>query len=403
VPNLRTPLAPRPTSFTESAAAYGLALLATVAAVTVTRFTWPLFSGTPFIPLFTAIVVATNWGSGSAGLIAIVLAAIGTTLAFPAGGPSVSDPRTLPVFIVAGLAANRILIGRNRAAAALRASEAELRATVAAQRKAELDLGASERKLRQAQKLEAIGQLVEGVAHNFNDLLTVTMGYTDGLLDRHPAGDPDHEDLKEIRKATDRGASLTRQLLAFGRKEDAVVGRVDLNELVSGLALMLTRVIPEDIRLTIAAAPAPIIVSVDRSDLEQVILNLVINARDAQPSGGTIHIDVALQHVDALNGPPGAVAPGEYGRLRVRDTGTGMTPEVQSHVFEPFFTTKEVGEGTGLGLAFVHGIARNAGGFVAIDSAPGHGTTVSVYLPPAPHEDEDRNGDTHSFRQLEKF
>jgi two-component system cell cycle sensor histidine kinase/response regulator CckA len=211
------------------------------------------------------------------------------------------------------------------------------------------------------------------------------MGYTDILLERH--GDPDlhQEAIQEIRKATERGAALTRQLLAFGRKHDARLARIDLDRTVAGLGEMLTRVIRKDILLTIDVEAGPLAVMIDPHDLEQVIFNLVINARDALPDGGTIHVDVARERVDATNSPADpAVTPGDYVRLRVRDNGIGMTPDVQSHLFEPFFTTKEVGEGTGLGLAFVHGIARHGGGFVTVETAPAKGTTVSVYLPPAP-------------------
>jgi two-component system cell cycle sensor histidine kinase/response regulator CckA len=462
-----------------------------MASVAVTRFTWPLFAGTPFAPLFAAVAVTTHWGTGSAGLLAVVLAVCGSTVAFPSGGPSPWDSRTLALFIPVALISSRIIAGRNRAAAALRASEAELRATwehatfgaallnrrghvervnpalehllgysaaacagmafsafshpdeavaerqrfdeliggagafyqrdqryrrkdgtllrgrvtvsairgpdgaptgalavledVTAQRQAEVDLRESEQKLRQAHKMEAVGQLVAGVAHNFNNLLTVTLGYTDILLERHHDQDQDQSDLQEIRKATERGAALTRQLLAFGRKHDTRLARVDLKGTVADLSDMLTSVIREDIELTIDVPAAPVAVLIDPYDLEQVIFNLVINARDALPAGGTIHIDVVRETIDRANSPPdAAVTPGEYVRLRVRDNGIGMTPDVQSHLFEPFFTTKEVGQGTGLGLAFVHGIARHGGGFVTFQSAPAEGTTVSVYLPPAP-------------------
>lgn len=485
-------LAPQSTPLTGTGArAYGLAVLATAAAAALTRFTWPLFAGTPFAPLFAAVAATTHWGTGSAGLLAVVLAVFGTTLAFPSGGPSPWDPRTLAIFIPVALVSSRIIAGRNRTAAALRASEAELRATwehatlgaallnplgrverinpalerllgysatesagmpfsafshpddaaaerqrfselltgigafyqieqryqrrdgtlrwgrvtvsvirgpnaaptgalavledVTAQRQAEDDLRASEERLRRAQKMEAVGQLVAGVAHNFNNLMTVTMGYTDILQDRHGDDDLDQNAIREIRKATERGAALTRQLLAFGRKHDARLARVDLNRAVADLRETLTGVIREDIQLTIDIEPAPLAVVIDPHDFEQVIFNLVLNARDALPAGGIIRIELARESFDAANSAPGlAITPGEYVRLRVHDNGIGMTPEVQSHLFEPFFTTKEVGEGTGLGLAFVHGIARHGGGFVTVQTAPAEGTTVSVYLPPAP-------------------
>jgi two-component system cell cycle sensor histidine kinase/response regulator CckA len=232
--------------------------------------------------------------------------------------------------------------------------------------------------------MDAIGQLVAGVAHNFNNLLTVTMGYTDLLLDRHPRGDADYDNLQEIREATNRGASLTRQLLAFGHKHDARRERINLTRTVADLRDILRGLIQEDIALAIEVPAEPIAIVGDAHDIEQIVLNLVLNARDALPEGGTIQVEIDRVHVDPWNAPKDVpTQSGDYVRLRVRDDGTGMTAEVQEHLFEPFFTTKEVGQGTGLGLAFVHGIARQAGGFVTIDSASGKGTTVAVYLPPA--------------------
>ncbi|HYT66558.1 MAG TPA: ATP-binding protein [Vicinamibacterales bacterium] len=352
--------------------AYGLAVLATAAGLALTRVTWPFFSPTPFAPVFAAVAASTHWGSGRAGLLAILLSAVGAALMFPAIGPVM-----LAAFVGVALVGNRLIAGRNRASAALRASEAQLRAT--------LDhLRASEDTIRRAQKMEAVGQLAAGVAHNFNNLLTITMGYTDTLLDRDADEEHNRIAIQEIRKATERGAALTRQLLAFGRKHDPRPERIDLGRALEDLREMLTRVIREDIRLTIAIGPEPASIMIDPFDLEQVMFNLVINARDALPLGGTIYLDVGRQRLEQDALVEQAVAPGEYVSLRVRDDGIGMAQDVQSHLFEPFFTTKEVGEGTGLGLAFVHGIAQHAGGFVTIDSAPGKGTTVSMFLPPAP-------------------
>ena len=365
--------------------AYGLAIVATAATIAVTRYTWPFFSGAPFAPLFAAVAATTHWGSGSAGLLAVLLGVIGAPLAFPTSGPVPWNSYTLIGFVPVALIGSRIIAGRNQAVAALRASEAELRASEAELRSAWELAQASEELLRRAQKMEAIGQVVAGVAHNFNNLMTVTMGYTDVLLER-ARDDEDRDAITEIRKATDRGAALTRQLLAFGRMHDARPARIDLNRAVAGLRELLTPVLRDDIQLTIQVEPGPAWVIIDPHDLEQAVTHLAINARDALPSGGTIYIDVGRATVGVATPPDPGAPPGEYFRLRVRDNGVGMTPEVQSHLFEPFFTTKEVGEGTGLGLAFVHGVARHGGGFVSIASAPDEGTTVSIYLPPAPAE-----------------
>jgi two-component system, cell cycle sensor histidine kinase and response regulator CckA len=368
---------------------YVLAVLTTGTAAAVTRFTWPLFAGAPFAPLFASVAATTQWGGRTPGLLAILLATCGSLLAFPAGDTHPWSRYTLLVFLPVAVIANLVVSGRNRANAALRARETELRATLAAQQQAALELRISEQKLRHVQKLEAVGQLVAGVAHNFNNLLTVTLGYTDLLLDARPSLDADREHLEQIRKATERGAALTRQLLAFGHKHDAALARVDVNRTVAELREMLTRVIREDIELTIDISRTPAAITIDPDDIEQAILNLVLNARDALPSGGSIEIEVARKRLDAQTIPSDVSArPGEYISLRVRDNGTGMTPEVQAHLFEPFFTTKEVGQGTGLGLAFVYGIARQAGGFVTVDTAPRKGTAVTLYFPPAGEGEE---------------
>jgi signal transduction histidine kinase len=365
---------------------YVLAVLTTAVTIAVTRLTWPFFSGAPFAPLFAAVAATTHWGSGSAGLLAVLLGVIGAPLAFPTTGPVPWNSYTLIGFVPVALIGTRIIAGRNQAVAALRASEAQLRASEGELRAAWELAKASEERVRRAQKLEAIGQVVAGVAHNFNNLMTVTMGYADVLLEQ-ARSEEEREAVLEIRKATDRGAALTRQLLAFGRMHDAKPARVDLNRAVAGLRGMLTRVLRDDIQLTIQVESGAASVIIDPDDLEQAVRHLVINARDALPSGGSIHVDIAREAVGVTTPADPAVPPGDYVRLRVRDNGVGMTPAVQSHLFEPFFTTKEVGEGTGLGLAFVHGVARHGGGFVTIESAPDKGTTVSLYLPPAPPHD----------------
>ena len=368
---------------TRTLRAYALAIVTTTVTIAVTRYTWPFFAGAPFAPLFAAVAATTHWGSGSAGLLAVLLGVIGAPLAFPTTGPVPWNSYTLIGFVPVALIGSRIIAGRNQAVAALRASEAELRASEAELRSAWELAKASEEKVRRAEKMEAIGQVVAGVAHNFNNLMTVTMGYTDILLER-ARDDEERDAVLEIRKATDRGAALTRQLLAFGRMHDTRPARVDLNRAVAGLRELLVRVLRDDIQLTLGAESGAPPVIIDPHDLEQALLQLVVNARDALPYGGTIHIDVGREAVAATAAPDAAVPPGEYARLSIRDNGVGMSADVQSHLFEPFFTTKEVGEGTGLGLAFVHGIVLHAGGFVTVDSAPDQGTTVSLYLPVAP-------------------
>ena len=354
--------------------AYGLAVVVTLTSVAVTRVTWPFFSIAPFAPVFAAVAVATHWGSGPAGLLTVVLTAAGLALAFPSSGDFPWNPVSLAVFAAIAVVGNRLIDGRNKATAALRASEAALRATLESIR-------ASEEQLRRAQKMEAVGQLAAGVAHNFNNLLQVTMGYTDLLLDEREDGVV-RSAAMEIRRSTERGAALTRQLLTFGRKHDPRVSRVELGATIAALDDMLTRVIREDIQLTMVLEEARAVL-MDPHEIEQVIFNLVINARDALPRGGTIQVslDTATVGAATVPGEPSVTA-GDYVRLRVRDNGVGMTEDVQAHLFEPFFTTKDVGEGAGLGLPFVQGVARHSGGFVTIDTAPQQGTTVSMYLPP---------------------
>jgi PAS domain S-box-containing protein len=241
---------------------------------------------------------------------------------------------------------------------------------------------ALEERLRQSQKIESTGRLAGGIAHDFNNLLTAILGTCDILLSDLPEGNPNREDVVEIKQSANRAASLTRQLLAFSRRQVLQARVLDLNALVRNSEKMLKRLIGEDIFLLTALASDLGAVRADPTQLEQVIMNLVVNARDAMPAGGTVRLDTANLQVDRAWAPgPVSPQPGPYVLLTVSDTGVGMSREVLAHLFEPFFTTKELGKGTGLGLATVYGIVKQSGGYIFAESAPGKGTEFKVYLP----------------------
>ncbi len=239
-----------------------------------------------------------------------------------------------------------------------------------------------EEQYRQAQKMEAVGQLAAGVAHDFNNLLTVILGFCELLLADLDPADARQADINEIRKAGTRAAGLTRQLLAFSRKEIIDPTLLDLNVIVANIRVLLERLIGEDVKIVLGFGHALASVKADRGQIEQIILNLAVNARDAMRSGGTLTIKTANVRFDEVGARAHAgLIAGAYVALSVTDTGTGMTPEVKARLFEPFFTTKGVGRGTGLGLATVHGIVTRAGGSFNVDSELGRGTTFTVFLP----------------------
>jgi PAS domain S-box-containing protein len=241
-----------------------------------------------------------------------------------------------------------------------------------------------EAQYQQAQKMEAVGRLAGGVAHDFNNMLSAILGYCELLLGGLAEDDPMRSDLLEIQKAGTSAARLTKQLLAFSRKQIIEPRPIDLNEVIAELRTMLGRVIGEDITVVISAQAKPSIVVADRGQIEQVLMNLAVNARDAMPTGGQLTIETFDVELDANYAQRHfAVTPGPYVALTVSDTGMGMPVAVQDHLFEPFFTTKEIGKGTGLGLATVHGIVARSGGSISVYSEVGRGTTFKIYLPRA--------------------
>jgi signal transduction histidine kinase/CheY-like chemotaxis protein len=249
--------------------------------------------------------------------------------------------------------------------------------------------GVLQGQFQQSQKMEVVGRLAGGVAHDFNNLLTVILGSCDFLLRDLPADDPGRLDVEQIRSTGERAANLTRQLLAFSRKQILQPTTLDLNAVLTNTEKLLRRLIGEDVALSVCYGQDMSLIKADQGQLEQVVMNLAVNARDAMPKGGRLAIetrDLRLSDAQTLMRDV-AVPPGRYALLTVEDTGTGMSPETLEHVFEPFFTTKGLGKGTGLGLATVYGVIKQSGGFIDIQSGLGRGTTFKIFLPVAPDSD----------------
>ncbi len=239
-----------------------------------------------------------------------------------------------------------------------------------------------EDQLRQAQKMETVGMLAGGVAHDFNNLLTIISGYSQLILNTLQPTDPNYYSAEQILKAGERAAALTQQLLAFSRRQVLQPRVLDLNKLVTGLSTMLRRLIGEDIDLQLMLRPDLGMVSADAGQIEQVLMNLVVNARDAMPNGGTLTIETANIYLDEnYSSRHLAVKSGPYTQIAVSDNGGGMDEVTQARLFEPFFTTKASGRGTGLGLSTVFGIVKQSGGNLDVYSVPGRGTSVKIYLP----------------------
>jgi two-component system cell cycle sensor histidine kinase/response regulator CckA len=236
--------------------------------------------------------------------------------------------------------------------------------------------------LMEAQRMESIGRLAGGVAHDFNNLLTIINGYGQLALGKLTPADPLRATIEEIHRAGERAAGFTQQLLAFSRKQVLQPRVLDINRVVGQMQPMLTRLVGEDVELSIRLHPEGMIICADQHHLEQVIMNLVANARDAMPNGGTLQIETsAVERGESASQSEAGRQAGAYVMLMVADDGAGMDAETSRHIFEPFFTTKEVGKGTGLGLSMVHGIVEQSGGYIEVESKPDRGTTIRIYLP----------------------
>jgi len=252
-----------------------------------------------------------------------------------------------------------------------------------------MDVDITERKrleaeLLRAQRLDSIGRLAGGIAHDFNNLLAAIMSYAEIALTRLPEGHPAAEDIQRVLDAADRASELVKHLLAFARRQTLTPQVIDLNHLLHNVMPLLNRLLGKQVELRVHTDPALKKVKADPTQIEQTILNLAINARDAMPNGGVLTIETANVTLDttAVQAVPD-MSPGEYVMLSVSDTGTGISPEHIEHLFEPFFTTKG-DQGTGLGLAVVYGVVKQSGGHITVESEPGRGTTFRIYLPSVP-------------------
>jgi two-component system cell cycle sensor histidine kinase/response regulator CckA len=244
------------------------------------------------------------------------------------------------------------------------------------------ELKSLEQQFMQSQKMQAVGELAGGVAHDFNNLLTAITGHCDLLLLRHDQGDPDYGDLVQISQNANRAASLVGQLLAFSRQQKLNVEIVDLRDTMADLMHLLNRLVGEKIKLVLTHDPGLLPIRVDRQQFDQVIMNLVVNARDAMPDGGEVHVETRVMHLrETLYRDNAEVTPGKYVRVSVKDEGHGIPKGKLDRIFEPFFTTKEVGKGTGLGLSMAYGIIKQSGGFIFVDSEVDVGSIFSIYIP----------------------
>ncbi len=373
---------------------YAVAVLATAAA-TLVKFLFPDLIGrdAPVAVYLGAVMLAAWFGGTGPGLLATALSVLAGAYWFAAPYDSMRVAELdMGVRIVLGALEGTVIsllagaLRRETAAARRRTddlakSNAELVREIEARAKAEAALRDATDQLVQAQKLRAVGTLAGGIAHDFNNLLAVILNYADLTLLRLPADHALCENLQEIRDAGERGRRLTQQLLTFARKGPATPRVIDLRDTVGGLERMLRMILGDGIDLLVSREASPARVRVDPTQMEQVLTNLAMNARDAMPHGGRLAIDIARVELDADAARPLGLPAGDYVRLTVSDTGVGICAEARERIFEPLFTTKEPGRGSGLGLAIVHGVITGAGGVIEVASSPGVGTSFTVHLP----------------------
>ena len=338
---------------------------------------WGVFAKVPIAFVFFPIVMwaALRFGTRGASTLLAIMTIFATLIAAYGVGPFGLLPTEFVQLLLFAFLALGSLSGQLLAAVMAERDEALGRRLVL------------EEQLRHSQKMEAVGRLAGGIAHDFNNLLTAIIGYTEIVLTSLDPKDERRADAEEIGRAAMRAADLTRQLLAFSRRQVLQPKVIDLNIALSKVEPMLRRVIGEDIVMTVAGKATHAWVRVDPGQIEQVVMNLVVNARDAMPQGGRLTVETADAILDEAAAAEQADAkPGSYVMLSVADTGVGMSPEVRSRIFEPFFTTKDVGKGTGLGLSTVYGIVRQSDAHLSVSSEVGLGTTFRVYLPRADAE-----------------
>jgi len=346
-----------------------------------------------FLLSIVAVTVSAWYGGVGPGLLATTLTILTTDYLLPAvrsgAVPTLLDRLRPSLFASVALLISALSEAKRLAEADLQRSletlerRVEERTEELSQANGALQTQIQERErleteLRQAQKLEAIGHLAGGVAHDFNNILMVIQGYSDLLLGEASGDGTTRKDLREIQQAARRGSDLARQLLAFGRKQVLQIRPLDLNAILVDTSHMLERLIGEGVKLDLRPAAAFCPIEADRGQLEQVLINLAVNARDAMNGRGTL--DIAIDRVTRERDTPD-LARGAYARLTVQDTGCGMDQPTRERIFEPFFTTKPLGQGTGLGLATVHGVVKQLRGHIKVDSAPMQGTTFTVFFP----------------------